>query len=54
MVHVSAYPNCAPACEYVAIPLGSSSEAPVIRPGHRTRATAVWSFDDSAVAIEVA
>src|SRR5450830_923033 len=26
-------PNCAPACEYVAIPLGSSSAAPVIKPG---------------------
>lgn len=26
-------PNWAPACEYVAIPLGSSSAAPVIRPG---------------------
>src|SRR5262245_59861591 len=29
-------PNAAPTCEYVAIPLGSSSEAPVIRPGPRT------------------
>lgn len=26
-------PNLAPACEYVAIPDGSSSEAPVINPG---------------------
>src|SRR5690349_15951527 len=26
-------PNCAPACEYVAMPLGSSSAAPVIKPG---------------------
>jgi hypothetical protein len=26
-------PNPAPACEYVAIPDGSSSDAPVIRPG---------------------
>ena len=31
--HSRAKPTCAPACEYVAIPLGSSSEAPVIRPG---------------------
>ncbi len=26
-------PNCAPAWEYVAMPEGSSSDAPVIRPG---------------------
>ena len=26
-------PNCAPACEYVAIPDGSASDAPVIIPG---------------------
>src|ERR1019366_844739 len=35
-VHVIAKPNCAPAWEYVAIPLGSSSDAPVMRPGPRT------------------
>jgi hypothetical protein len=39
MVQVSAYPNCAPACEYVAIPLGSSSAAPVISPGPSAVAT---------------
>src|ERR1700733_7980418 len=33
MVHSSPVPNCAPTWEYVAMPLGSSSEAPVIRPG---------------------
>src|SRR5947207_11417793 len=32
-VHNVAYPNDAPATAYVAIPLGSSSEAPVTRPG---------------------
>ena len=31
--HSILYPNCAPACENVAIPDGSSSEAPVIKPG---------------------
>src|SRR6478672_9275051 len=34
-LHSIARPNCAPACEYVAMPLGSSSAAPVIRPGPR-------------------
>src|SRR5258706_15827142 len=29
-------PSCAPAIEYVAIPEGSSSAAPVMRPGPRT------------------
>src|SRR2546427_1192734 len=32
-VHNVAYPNDAPATAYVAIPLGSSSDAPVTRPG---------------------
>ena len=32
-VHNVAKPNIAPACEYVAIPDGSSSLAPVIMPG---------------------
>src|SRR5512144_3056473 len=35
MVQVNAKPNCAPAWEYVAMPLGSSSAAPVVRPGPR-------------------
>ena len=30
---LTAKPSCAPACEYVAIPLGSSSDVPVISPG---------------------
>src|SRR5262252_4942570 len=35
-VHRRSTPNRLPACEYVAIPLGSSSAAPVMRPGpHR-------------------
>lgn len=33
MVQSMAVPNCAPTCEYVAMPLGSSSAAPVIKPG---------------------
>src|SRR5712692_10007503 len=33
MVQSMPYPNCAPTWEYVAMPLGSSSEAPVISPG---------------------
>ncbi|HEY7227507.1 MAG TPA: hypothetical protein VH481_05215 [Nitrososphaeraceae archaeon] len=32
-IHNIPRPNFAPACEYVAIPDGSSSEAPVINPG---------------------
>src|ERR1019366_7727085 len=32
-VQATLKPNCAPPCEYVAMPLGSSSAAPVIRPG---------------------
>ena len=32
-VHSVSRPNCAPACEYVAMPDGSSSAAPVISPG---------------------
>src|SRR5689334_22436545 len=32
-IHNSPYPNCAPACEYVAIPDGSLSEPPVTNPG---------------------
>src|ERR1700719_3303568 len=35
MVHSIPNPNCAPPCEYVAIPLGSSSAAPEISPGPR-------------------
>jgi hypothetical protein len=34
-VHKSEVPNWAPAMEYVAIPEGSSSAAPVITPGPR-------------------
>lgn len=37
-------PNRAPACEYVAIPLGSSSDAPVIRPGPSSRASLEETF----------
>src|SRR5712691_1941226 len=33
MVQSMPYPNCAPTWEYVAMPLGSLSEAPVISPG---------------------
>src|SRR5882762_9369331 len=33
IVHSMVKPNWAPTCEYVAIPLGSSSEAPVTTPG---------------------
>jgi hypothetical protein len=33
IVHSKPNPNWAPACEYVAMPLGSSSDAPVISPG---------------------
>ena len=36
-VHVMENPNCAPACEYVAMPLGSSSAAPVMAPGPSAR-----------------
>src|ERR1700682_902961 len=36
-VHRSLVPNCAPATEYVAIPDGSSSAAPVITPGPSAR-----------------
>src|SRR5437763_961637 len=32
-VHRSEKPKWLPTCEYVAMPLGSSSDAPVIRPG---------------------
>src|SRR6266404_6177921 len=35
VIHSMSKPNCAPTCEYVATPLGSSSAAPVIRPGPR-------------------
>src|SRR3954466_1769659 len=35
-------PYCAPACEYVAMPLGSSSAAPVMRPGP-SRLVRPWS-----------
>jgi hypothetical protein len=37
VTHSMPKPNLAPACEYVAIPLGSSSEAPVMRPGPSSR-----------------
>src|SRR5258708_25849338 len=37
IVQPSAYPNRAPTCEYVAIPLGSSSDAPVTNPGPSRR-----------------
>src|SRR5262245_46326754 len=36
-VHSGASPSEAPACAYVPIPEGSSSDAPVTRPGPRTR-----------------
>src|SRR5947209_5580529 len=36
-VHNWPNPNCAPVCEYVAIPDGSSSAAPVITPGPSIR-----------------
>jgi hypothetical protein len=39
-VHKVEKPNCAPACEYVAIPDGSSSLAPVMRPGPNERRNA--------------
>src|SRR5450755_4789475 len=35
--HNNPSPNCAPACEYVATPDGSSSEAPVTKPGPNAR-----------------
>ena len=50
-VHARAKPNCAPIWLCVAIPLGSSSAAPVTRPGpsrrHRrtSRLPAGWSDD---------
>src|SRR5437764_456300 len=34
-VQIRLVPNCAPAIEYVAMPEGSSSAAPVMRPGPR-------------------
>src|ERR1700733_4185787 len=37
VTHNMPNPNLAPACEYVAIPLGSSSDAPVMRPGPSSR-----------------
>ena len=43
-VHNWAVPNCAPAIEYVAIPDGSSSAAPVIRPGPRTEKKRLSGF----------
>src|ERR1700751_1986605 len=43
-----AKPNSKPNCEYVAIPLGSSSAAPVIRPGPR-RLRTVADFASSFV-----
>jgi len=36
-VHSKEVPRVAPATAYVAIPLGSSSEAPVTNPGPSTR-----------------
>jgi hypothetical protein len=36
-IHSSEVPNCAPASEYVVIPDGSSSAAPVISPGPSVR-----------------
>src|SRR5436190_8527454 len=45
VIHSMAKPNCAPTCEYVATPLGSSSAAPVIRPGPRR----VSRFSDCGV-----
>jgi hypothetical protein len=37
IVHSIENPNCAPTCEYVPMPLGSSSEAPVMNPGPNRR-----------------
>src|ERR1700680_5126282 len=55
MVQSMPNPNCAPTCEYVAIPLGSSSEAPVIRPGPNLRnSCAMVSFLGSAVSVKAA
>src|SRR5882672_2506371 len=47
------YPNCAPAWEYVAIPLGSSSAAPVMRPGPNcfTRGFSVMLLSSLTIAV---
>jgi len=43
-VHIIAVPICAPAMEYVAMPDGSSSAAPVINPGPRTAKNRLTKF----------
>jgi hypothetical protein len=48
IVQSMANPNSAPTCEYVAIPLGSSSAAPVIRPGPKLPRT-VGDFASSSL-----
>src|SRR6202048_1615700 len=47
------YPNCAPAWEYVAIPLGSSSAAPVMRPGPNcfTRGSSAMLLSSLTIAV---
>src|SRR5437879_3130204 len=48
-IHSVAYPRAAPAMAYVPIPEGSSSEAPVIRPGpsdfRKRRSALRWPTD---------
>src|SRR4051794_31248602 len=43
-VHSVEKPSAAPACAYVPMPDGSSSDAPVIRPGPRTRKNRLTRF----------
>src|SRR4030081_3280972 len=47
------YPNCAPAWKYVAIPLGSSSAAPVMRPGPScfTRGSSAMLLSNLTIAV---
>jgi hypothetical protein len=44
-VHSNAVPCCAPAMEYVAMPDGSSSAAPVVNPGPKTEKNRRTIFD---------
>jgi len=50
-VHSRLNPNWAPACEYVAMPLGSSSAAPVIRPGPSFDSQVEASGDGGAMVV---
>src|SRR6185369_10676284 len=52
-VQTRAKRNCAPACEYVAMPLGSSSAAPVMRPGPSRLVTLSVSSSSSAGSVVV-